>query len=112
MPAEHRVDPTTLAAVAATLTRASTAALDASHELVAHYGDTGDARTQRALDTLIDDAADTVGALADSLAYVSGEIQARANAMATTTRSEATTTRRADADGSFARTRPRQEHRG
>jgi len=76
MPAEHRVDPTSLDAVAEALTRSSAAALEASHELLAHYSDTGHAPTQRALDNLIDHAADALRALTDSLADISFELQA------------------------------------
>ena len=86
MPAEDRVDPsrlnanmlnanmlndTLLDAVAARLTRASADALEASHELLAHYPDTGDASTQRAVDALIDQAAEALGALTDSLTEAS-----------------------------------------
>jgi hypothetical protein len=77
MPVEHRLDPQLLDALAGALNRSSTAALEASHELLAHYSDTGDAPTQRAVDTLIDHAADALRALtdslADSLADISGE---------------------------------------
>lgn len=68
MPAEHPVDPTWLDVVATQLARSRTAALEASHELLAHYSDTGDTTTQRAVETLINDAADALGALTDSLA--------------------------------------------
>jgi len=76
MQAVHRPDPTSLDAVVGALTRSSTAALEASHELLAHYNDTGDAPTQRAVDTLIDHAADALRALTDSLADISSELQA------------------------------------
>jgi hypothetical protein len=76
MPAEHRVDPAALDAVVTALSRSSTAALDASHELLAHYTDTGDSPTQRAVDTLIDHAADALRALTDSLAEGSAELTA------------------------------------
>jgi hypothetical protein len=76
MPAVHRVDATSLDAVAAALTRSGSAALDASHELLAHYSDTGDAPTQRAVNTLIDHAADTLRALTDWLADISGDLAA------------------------------------
>lgn len=69
--AEHCVDPTWLWVVSTQLARSSTAALDASHELLAHYGDTGDAATQSAVDTLVNRAADALGALNDSLADTS-----------------------------------------
>jgi len=75
MHAEHRADPTVLDAVATQLTRSSHAALEASHELVAHYSDTGDAQTQRAVDTLIDHAADALQSLTDSLANSAQELQ-------------------------------------
>jgi hypothetical protein len=78
MPAEHRVDPSLLDAVATALTRSGTAALEASHDLLAHYGDTGDALTQQAVDTLIDHAADALQALTDSLAETSRLLQATA----------------------------------
>lgn len=68
MPAEHPVDPTWLDVVATQLARSRTAAIEASHELLAHYSDTGDTATQRAVETLINDAADALGALTDSLA--------------------------------------------
>jgi hypothetical protein len=85
MSARHRIDPSSVDAVAGALTRSGAAALEASHELLAHYGDTGDPRTQRSVDTLIDHAADALGALADCLAGISGELAAttapsRANA--------------------------------
>ena len=108
MPAEDRVDPTrpnksklsstlldasvldatlldasVLDAVVARLTRASVDALGASHDLLAHYPDTGDAPTQRVVDTLIDQAAEALGALTDSLNAASVELMAAA-ARATT----------------------------
>jgi hypothetical protein len=83
MPAEPRVDPTLLGTVEVALTRSSSAALDASHELLAHYGDTGDAPTQRALNTLIDQAADALRALTDSLAEISCQLRATAETVAT-----------------------------
>ncbi len=94
---EHRVDPTLLDAVAARSTRASNAALEASRELLAHYSDTGDAPTQRAVDTLIDHAADALRALTDSLAETSRALQAAA-------------VRSAQADGSCARSGPSRDH--
>ena len=75
MPAAHSVDPTWLDVVATQLTRARTAALEASHELLAHYSDTGDAPTQRSVDTLINHAAEALGALTDSLADASRALQ-------------------------------------
>ena len=71
MPAKHRIDPTWLEVVATQLARSSAAALDASHELLAHYSDTGDASTQRALDAMIDCAGKALGQLTDSLADTS-----------------------------------------
>jgi len=71
MPAEHRIDPTWLVVVATQLARSSAAALDASHELLAHYSDTGDASTQRALDAMINRAGEALGELTDSLADTS-----------------------------------------
>ena len=76
MQAVHRPEPTPFDAVVTALARSSTAALEASHELLAHYNDTGDASTQRAVDTLIDHAADALRALTDSLADISSELQA------------------------------------
>lgn len=78
MPAVQRIDPVLLESVAGTLTRSSTATLEASHEVLAHYGDTGDAPSQRAVETLIDHAADALRALTDSLAEISAELQAAA----------------------------------
>ena len=88
MPAEDRVDPTRLNAsmlnatlldaVAARLARASADALEASHELLTHYPDTGDASTQRAVDTLIDQAAHAFGTLTDSLTETSRGLVAAA----------------------------------
>jgi hypothetical protein len=75
MPADHSVDPTWLDVVATQLTRSRTAALEASHELLAHYSDTGDAPTQRSVDTLINHAAEALGALTDSLADASRALQ-------------------------------------
>ena len=88
MPAEDRVDPTRLNAsmlnatlldaVAARLARASADALEASHELLTHYPDTGDASTQRAVETLIDQAAHALGTLTDSLTETSRGLVAAA----------------------------------
>jgi hypothetical protein len=103
MPAEHCPDPVLLDAVAAALIRSSTAALEASHELLAHYGDTGDAPTQRAVDTLIDHAADALRALTDSFADISAELVA-ATAAATV---HPFPSRPADADRLSRRPRPR-----
>ena len=75
MPAEHRIDPTWLDVVATQLARSSAAALEASHELLAHYSDTGEAATQRAVDTMVNQAADTLSALAESLAGTSCTLQ-------------------------------------
>jgi hypothetical protein len=75
MPAERHVDPTLPDGVAEQLSRLSHAALEASQELVAHYSDTGDASTQRAVDALIDHLADTLQSLADSLADSSRELR-------------------------------------
>jgi len=75
MPAEHRLDPTWLDVVATALARSSIAALDASHELLAHYADTGDATTQRAVDALVNQAAGTLSALSECLADTSRELQ-------------------------------------
>ncbi|MHB1472955.1 MAG: hypothetical protein ACYDDU_02865 [Dermatophilaceae bacterium] len=110
MPAEHRADPTWLDVVATQLARSSTAALEASHELLAHYSDTGDAKTQRAVDALINRAADVLGTLTDSLADTSRALQEAAH-QATTSRaatsrvatSQAATSRDGDTDGSCAR---------
>lgn len=95
MPAEDRVDPTRLNAsmlnatlldaVAARLARASADALEASHELLTHYPDTGDASTQRAVETLIDQAAHALGTLTDSLTETSRGLVAAA--LATSPRS-------------------------
>jgi len=75
MPAEHRMDPTWLDVVAAELARSSIAALEASHELLAHYADTGDATAQRAVDDLVNQAAGTLSALSECLADTSRELQ-------------------------------------
>ena len=76
MPAVHCPDATSPDAVAAALARTGAATLDASYELLAHYSDTGDVPSQRAVNTLIDHAADTLRALTDSLADISGELAA------------------------------------
>lgn len=83
MPDEERVDATMpdatmLDAVATRLARSSAAALEASHELLAHYADTGEASTQRAVDTLIDTASDALRALTDSFAETSRGLPAAA----------------------------------
>jgi hypothetical protein len=75
MPAERLVHTKPLDTVVAELNRSSAAALEASDELLAHFGDTGSAPSQRAVDTLIDHAADALRALTDSLADISGELQ-------------------------------------
>jgi len=78
MPAEHHADPKLLDALALEVARSSTATLEASHELLAHYSDTGNAPAQRAVDTLIDHAADTLRALTDSFADILAELQTAA----------------------------------
>lgn len=75
MAAEHRVDPIWLEVVATQLTRSSKAALQASHELLGHYSDTGDDPTQRAVDDLTNRASEALGALAGSLADTSCALQ-------------------------------------
>ena len=76
MPAVHREDAAELDAVAVALDRSGAAALDASHELLAHYSDTGDSPTQRAVNTLVDHAADTLRALTDSIEEIHAELAA------------------------------------
>jgi ABC-type transporter Mla subunit MlaD len=109
MPAEHSVDPQLLDALASELRRSSTAALDTSHELLAHYSDTGSAPLQRAVDTLIDHAADALRALTDSLADISAELETAAQAM---TASHDRAGRSADAVRSLVAPRSGGEHRG
>jgi len=75
MPAEHRMDPTWLDVVAAELARSSAVALEASDELLAHFGDTGDATAQRAVDALVNQAAGTLSALSECLGDTSRELQ-------------------------------------
>src|SRR5450631_1329011 len=108
MPPEQGLDPTMLDAVAGALKRSSTATLDASHELLAHYSDTGDAPTQRAVNTLIDHAADALRALTDALADISGELEAAAAAPATV---RPATVRRSPSMRTSSRPRPGHEHR-
>ena len=97
MPAEQHVDPTRLEAAACfdaavpfdvaacfdaaatALARSKAAALDASHELLAHYADTGEAATQRTVDTLVNQAGDALGALGDAFAGTSRTLQAAAS---------------------------------
>ena len=76
MPAVPRGDAASLDAVAVALDRSGAAALDASHELLAHYSDTGDSPTQRAVNTLVDHAADTLRALTDSIEEIHAELAA------------------------------------
>ena len=76
MPAVHREDAASLDDVAVALDRSGAAALDASHELLAHYSDTGDSPTQRAVNTLVDHAADTLRALTDSIEEIHAELAA------------------------------------
>ena len=109
MSAEQRMDPTVLDAVAGALKWSGTATLEASHELLAHYSDTGDAPTQRAVDTLIDHAADALRALTDSLADVSGELEAAASAATAPATLGAARRRHSATDGPSARPRPRRE---
>ena len=81
MPAVNPVDPATLDAVAAQLARSSAATLDASHELLSHYADIGDASTQRTVDTLIDHAADALQSLSYSLSETARGIEADASTL-------------------------------
>ena len=105
MPAEPCVDPTWLDVVATQLARSSNAALDASHELMAHYGDTGDAAAQSAVDTLVNRAADALGVLTDSLADTSRALQQAGQRAARpqAAESRATPSRHVQTDGSSAR---------
>ena len=103
MPAERPPDPTLPDDLAEQLRRSSHAALKASHELVAHYSDTGDTPTQRAVDTLIDHVADTLQALADSLADSSRELQ--------TAEPQGGTLRQREGDGSSAGFGHGRDHR-
>ena len=110
MPAEPCVDPTWLDVVATQLARSSSAALDASHELMAHYGDTGDAAAQSAVDTLVNRAAEALGVLTDSLADTSRALQQAGQraaipqaAESRAIPSEATPSRHVQTDGSSAR---------
>ena len=110
MPAEHHIDPTLLDVVATQLARSSTAALEASHELLAHYSDTGDATTQRAVDALVNQAADALCTLTESLADTSRALQATTSHAATSHAStvqastvQASNPQHGDADGSSAR---------
>ena len=116
MSAERRVDPTWLDVVAIQLARSSAAALDASHELLAHYSDTGDATTQRAVDTLVNQAADALAALTDSLANTSRMLQEAARRTTTSqgatspaVTSQGATSQYGEADGSSARSRHRRD---
>ena len=85
MLAEHHVDPPRLEvaacfdAAATALARSSAAALDASHELLAHYADTGDAATQRTVDALVNQASDALEALTDALADTPRTLQVAAS---------------------------------
>lgn len=84
MPVDSAADRTLLEHVAAVLTQSSAAALDASHELLAHYSDTGDGPTQHSVNTLIEHAADALRAMTDSLADLSDEVMRTAAATPTT----------------------------
>ena len=95
-----------LDAFAGALTRSSTATLEASHELLAHYSDTGDAPTQRAVDTLIENAADALRALTDCLADISGELVTAATTWAP---AQPATSRHGSSDGPSARSGPGRE---
>lgn len=75
MPVEHRCDPTLLDAVATHLARSSAAALSASDELLSQYSDTGDAPTQRAVDTLVIRVSDAIEALAVCFADAAVTVQ-------------------------------------
>ena len=78
MPAVDSVDPTKLDALAERMARSRAAALEASHEVLAHYADTGDVPTQRAVDTLIDHAGEALRRLTDSLADAADVLDAAA----------------------------------
>jgi cation transport regulator ChaC len=75
MPAEHQIDPTWLDVAATQLARSSAAALDASHELLAHYSDVGERSTQRGVDTLVNEAVGALGTLTERLAETSQALQ-------------------------------------
>jgi hypothetical protein len=77
MPAEQPLDPSSLKALAGELSRSGTAARTTSNELLAHYGDTGDDPTQRAVDTLIDHAVGALRAVTASMADSSRVLERR-----------------------------------
>ena len=99
MPAKDRIDPTWPGVVASQLARSGAAALEASHELLAHYGDTGETASQRGVDILVNQAVGALGALTDSLGDASRTLQEAGHRAA----SQAT---RATAPASRARTSP------
>jgi hypothetical protein len=77
MPAELPRDSTLLKAVADELSTSGAAALATSLELLAHYADTGDDPTQRAVDTLIDHAVGALQAVNDSMVERCRELEHR-----------------------------------
>ena len=83
MPAEDRIDPTWLGVVARQLARSGAAAVEASHELLAHYSDIGETAAQRGVDTLVNQAAGALGALTDSLGDASRTLQEAGHRAAT-----------------------------
>ena len=98
------MDPTWLDVVSAQLARSSTAALEASHELLAHYSDTGDATTQQAVDALVNQTSDALETLADSLADASRTLRAAVEALTPRAiTSNLATCQRGAADGSVER---------
>lgn len=113
MSAVHRAEPSLLETALGALTRSSAATLEASNELLAHYSDTGDAPSQRAVNTLIDHAADSLRALTDSLTDIADELSAAAIQPAMTGARAATcrpaALRHPAAEGSSARPRPRRD---
>jgi hypothetical protein len=77
MPAELPRDTALLKAVADELSRSGAAALATSRELLAHYADTGDDPTQRAVDTLVDHAVGALLAMNDSMLERCRELEHR-----------------------------------
>ena len=67
MAAQPSVNPSVLLAVADRLARARDEAFDVSNELLDHFVETGDTVTQHAVDELVEQAADTLRAITDSL---------------------------------------------
>ena len=80
-------DPLLIRAVADRLVRARDEAFEVSNDLLDHLAETGDPVSQRAVDSLVEHASDTLRALTDSLSETTRQLRTAAGRYASAERS-------------------------